>query len=63
MTPTAIYDASVLYPSLIRNLLIHLATAGLVQARWTETIHDEWTRNLRSDRPDLTPNGWPERER
>lgn len=52
---TALYDASVLYPSLTRNLLVHLATAGLVAARWTETIQDEWTRNLLEDRPELTP--------
>ena len=52
---TALYDASVLYPSLTRNLLVHLATSGLVAARWTEQIQDEWTRNLLQDRPDLTP--------
>ena len=52
---TALYDASVLYPSLTRNLLIHLATSGLVAARWTEQIQDEWTRNLLQDRPDLVP--------
>jgi hypothetical protein len=52
---TALYDASVLYPSLTRNLLIHLATSGLVAARWTEQIQDEWTRNLMQDRPELTP--------
>lgn len=52
--PVAIYDASVLYPSLIRNLLMYLGTEGLVAARWTATIHDEWTRNLLENRPDLT---------
>ncbi len=51
----AVYDASVLYPSLIRNLLMYLGTEGLVAARWTARIHDEWTRNLLEDRPDLTP--------
>lgn len=50
----ALYDASVLYPSLIRNLLMYLGTEGLVAARWTAAIHDEWTRNLLEDRPDLT---------
>lgn len=52
--PVAVYDASVLYPSLIRNLLMYLGTEGLVAARWTATIHDEWTRTLLEDRPDLT---------
>ncbi len=49
----AVYDASVLYPSLIRNLLMYLGTEGLVATRWTAAIHDEWTHNLLEDRPDL----------
>ena len=53
--PVALYDASVLYPSLIRNLLMYLGTESLVAARWTDTIHDEWTRNLHMAQPDLTP--------
>ncbi|MGM9319623.1 hypothetical protein [Deinococcus aquaticus] len=55
MTPkyTALYDANVLYPSLLRNLLMHLAVSGLVAARWTDAIHDEWGRNLLLNRPDL----------
>jgi sugar phosphate isomerase/epimerase len=40
---------------LIRNLLMHLAASGLVAARWTDAIHEEWTRNLLADRTDLTP--------
>ena len=52
--PVALYDASVLYPSLIRNLLMYLGTETLVAARWTDTIHDEWTQNLRLAQPDLT---------
>lgn len=54
MRPIALLDASVLYPSLIRNLLMHLASADLIAARWTHAIHEEWTRNLLMDRPDLT---------
>ena len=53
--PIVLYDACVLYPSLIRNLLMHLAVSGLVAARWTDEIQDEWIRNLSADRPDLTP--------
>lgn len=30
-----VYDASVLYPSSLRDLLIRIAQAGLVQARWS----------------------------
>lgn len=38
----AVYDANVLYPAPLRDLLIRLAQTGLVRTRWTETIHDEW---------------------
>jgi predicted nucleic acid-binding protein len=31
-----------------------LAVAGLVRARWTDTILEEWIRNLLENRPDLT---------
>lgn len=50
----ALYDANVLYPASLRDLLIRLARTGLVGARWTNLIHDEWIRNLLANRPDLT---------
>ena len=37
MTFVVIYDANVLYPSTLRDVLIRLAQTGLVQAKWTET--------------------------
>ena len=43
---TAIIDANVLYPAPLRDLVIRLAQAGLVRARWTESIHDEWIRSV-----------------
>jgi len=48
-----VYDANVLYPSTLRDLLIRIAQAGLVQAKWTEQILDEVFRNLTRNRPDL----------
>lgn len=51
-----IYDACVLYPAPLRDLLIRLATTGLFAARWTDQIHDEWIRNLIAKRPDLEPH-------
>jgi hypothetical protein len=48
--PIVVYDACVLYPFHLRNLLIELAVHGLVAARWTDTIHDEWIRNLAATR-------------
>ena len=50
---TAVYDACVLYPSTLRDLLIRLAQAGLVHARWTNRILDEVFDNLTDQRPDL----------
>jgi hypothetical protein len=52
---TAVYDANVLYPAPLRDLFIRLAQAGLVRARWTEAIHDEWIRNVLEDKPALSP--------
>ena len=37
----AVIDACVLYSAPVRDLLIRLAQAGLIQARWTAEIHDE----------------------
>lgn len=50
----AVYDANILYPAPLRDLFIRLAQAGLVQAQWTETIHDEWVRNVLADNPSLS---------
>ncbi|HVJ82945.1 MAG TPA: PIN domain-containing protein [Planctomycetia bacterium] len=52
----ALYDACVLYPAPLRDFLMHLALVDLFAARWTDAIHDEWTRNVLRDRPDLKPN-------
>jgi len=51
---TAVYDANILYPAPLRDLFIRLAHAGLVRARWTEAIHDEWIRNVLADNPSLS---------
>jgi predicted nucleic acid-binding protein len=50
-----VYDANVLYPSSLRDLLIRVAQAGLVQAKWTEAILDETFRNIAKNLPDLDP--------
>ena len=54
--PVAVYDANVLYPAFLRDLLVRLARAGAVAPRWTDRIHDEWMRNVLADHPDLTPD-------
>lgn len=50
---TAVYDACVLYPASLRDLLIRLAQTGLFRARWTNEILDECFRNVAAKRPEL----------
>lgn len=54
--PVAVYDACVLYPFHLRNLLIQCAVDRLVEARWTNEIHDEWIRSLSANDPEI-PQG------
>ena len=50
----AVYDACVLYPAPLRDLLMHLALSGLYRARWSARIHEEWITALLRQRPDLS---------
>ncbi|GHU10539.1 PIN domain-containing protein [Betaproteobacteria bacterium] len=50
---TVIYDACVLYPAPLRDFLMRLALTDLYRTCWTNMIHDEWTRNVLKQRPDL----------
>jgi hypothetical protein len=36
-----IFDACILYPFHLRNIVVQIAVDRLVDARWTEEIHDE----------------------
>lgn len=51
---TALYDANVLYSAPLRDFLMYLAMFAPFQALWSDDIHDEWTRNVLKNRPDLT---------
>lgn len=50
---TAVLDANVLYPALLRDVLLSLADADLYSAKWSAHIRNEWTRSLLRDRPGL----------
>ena len=40
--PVAVFDACILYPFRLRNIVVQVAADQWVQARWTDEIHDEW---------------------
>lgn len=50
---TALFDACVLYPAPLRDLLMRLAMTDLFRARWSAAIHDEWTEAVLRNRPEL----------
>lgn len=53
MAFVVVYDANVLYGNTLRDLLIRIAQAGVVQAKWTDAILNEMLRNLAANRPDI----------
>ncbi|MGB4779036.1 PIN domain-containing protein [Microbacterium sp.] len=55
MSLVVVYDANVLYPSTLRDVLIRAGIARLVRPKWTDDILDEVFENLRKNRPDLDP--------
>jgi predicted nucleic acid-binding protein len=50
-----VYDACVLFPAALRDLLVRLGITGLLQPRWSEQILDEVFRNIPAVRPDVRP--------
>jgi predicted nucleic acid-binding protein len=51
---SALLDANVLYPFLVRDVLLSLADAGLYRPLWTDKINDEWSSNLIEKNPAKT---------
>ena len=51
---TVVYDACVLYPFYLRDVLMHLAMSDICRAKWTDLIQDEWIRNVLKNNPELT---------
>jgi hypothetical protein len=48
-----VYDACLLYPASVRDLVVELARTGLLRAKWTARIHAEWINAAVHDRPEL----------
>lgn len=53
MAFTALYDASVLHPASIRDLLIRLGMTGLFRAKLTEQILDEMVTSITRRQPEI----------
>jgi predicted nucleic acid-binding protein len=49
--PIAVFDACILYPFHLRNIVVQAAVDRVIEARWTDAIHDEWMRNLAANAP------------
>ncbi|SRR5579875_386962 len=49
---TATLDANVLYPFLVRDVLLSFAEAGLYRPIWSAEIMSEWSSHLIKDKPD-----------
>ncbi len=63
MAFTALFDANVLFPAPLRDLLLQLATTKLFRARWSNAIHEEWMRVAKKTRPDIPDTNWDELRR
>lgn len=55
MAFTAVYDANVLHPASLRDLLVRLAASGLFRAKWTDEILDEAFESVLRANPELDP--------
>lgn len=53
MAFTALFDACVLYPAPLRDILMRLAWTDLFHARWSPRIQEEWMRGVLRKRPEL----------
>lgn len=51
----AVLDSNVLYSYPLTSVLLELAEARLFRPVWSNDIHDEWTRALTRNRPDIEP--------
>jgi hypothetical protein len=49
--PVVIFDACILYPFRLRNIVVQIAVDRVIDTHWTDEIHDEWIRNLSDNTP------------
>ena len=56
MASIVVYDANVIYPGSLRDLLVRLARTDLVEARWTTQILEEMVNAIVRRQPELRTN-------
>ena len=61
MPPRYVLDACVLYPPVVRDLLLTAAVFDLFEPRWSLEILDEMRRNVLADHPDIAREALDER--
>ena len=61
MAPVYVLDACVLYPVVLRDLLLTLSAFDAFEVRWTDAILDEMTRNVLANHPGVDPARFDER--
>lgn len=52
---SAVLDACVMFPMIVRDVLLTLASHEFYSPKWSPRIRDEWTRNLLSRLEQRTP--------
>ena len=55
IAPIAVLDACVLYPVVVRDLLLTMSTNAALDPRWSAEILDEMRRNVLADHPEIDP--------
>lgn len=55
MPSVVLYDACVLHPAPLRDLLVWLGLSRICQVKWTQQILDECFHSILRQRPDLPP--------
>lgn len=55
MAFVVVYDACVLYPPSLRDLLVRIARTGVVRACWSDAILEECFRSIRRQTPSVDP--------
>lgn len=55
LTPAIVFlDANVLYPAGLRDFFMRLTLQGLLRARWSDRVHEEWMQAVLRDFSNIT---------